>query len=381
MSILARYLSWIFVGQLLMIMFCAMALLQLFDLMSNADDLLRDMKGQSNVLLRYTLLRLPDLITFITPFSVLLAALMAFGRLHRHSELVAMQAAGRSVTQIVLMLLPALFAVSFLHFLLSDQLTPRTNRALADWLDASKKSQPHDIELWLRDGDHLVSIGRIDDNGRRLENVVIFKRSETGSLEAQTKASTAYHDEDRWWLSEIRDLTARPGIPPREAIVARKAWQTRLQPGLVKDLAAPPNALSIAKLKRVLDHPEIGSRPMHVYETWLHKSFSQPLVSIFMVALAAASVRGLQRQGGVVTNALVGFGGAFLYFIADGVLQALGEAGSIRPVFAAWLPLVLLAVIAAGVLTWVAAPRGRRKPGTMPGAGRHPTSSLATKQA
>jgi lipopolysaccharide export system permease protein len=381
MSILARYLSRIFIGQLLLIMFCAVALLQLFDLMSNADDLLRDMKGQSNVLLRYTLLRLPDLITFITPFSVLLAALMAFGRLHRHSELVAMQAAGRSVTQIVLMLLPALLAISFLHFLLSDQLTPRTNRTLANWLDASDKKKPHDIALWLRDGDHLVSIGAIEDRGQRLDNVVIFRRSESGSLKAQTKASTARHDENGWWLSEVIDLTAQPGIPPEETTVERQAWKTGLHPGLVEDLAAPPNALSIVKLKRVLDHPEIGSRPMHVYQTWLHKSFSQPLVSIFMVALAAASVRGLQRQGGVVTNALVGFGGAFLYFVADGVLQALGEAGSIRPALAAWLPLLLLALIAAGVLAWVAAPRGRRKPGVMPGAGDERTSGLETGQA
>ncbi len=381
MSVLARYLSRLFIGQLLMIMFCAMALLQLFDLMSNADDLLRDMKGQSNILLRYTLLRLPDLITFITPFSVLLAALMAFGRLHRHSELVAMQAAGRSVTQIVLMLLPALLAVSFLHFLLSDQLTPRTNRALADWLSASDKRKPHDIALWLRDGDHLVSIGAIEDNGRRLEDVVIFKRSETGSLRAQTKASKARYDDGGWWLSEVSDLTATPGTSPSETAIPRQPWQTGLQPGLVEDLAAPPNALSIAKLKRVLDHPEVGSRPLHVYETWLHKSFSQPLVSIFMVALAAASVRGLQRQGGVVGNALVGFGGAFLYFVADGVLQALGEAGSIRPALAAWLPLLFLALIAAAVLAWVAAPRGRRKPGVMPGARNERTSGLETGQA
>ncbi len=367
MSILSRYLSRIFIGQLLMIMFCAMALLQLFDLMSNADDLLRDMKGQSHVLLRYTLLRLPDLITFITPFSVLLAALMAFGRLHRHSELVAMQAAGRSVTQIVLMLLPALLAVSFLHFLVSDQLTPRTNRALADWLAASETRKSNDVALWLRDGDHLVSIGKIEDDGRRLEDVVIFKRTESGSLNAQTKAKNAQFDRGAWWLNEVSDLTAIPGTSPSEAQISRQPWHTGVQPGLVQDLAVAPNALSIARLKRVLDHPEVGSRPMHVYETWLHKSFSQPLVSIFMAALAAASVRGLQRQGGVVTNALVGFGGAFLYFVADGVLQALGEAGSVRPALAAWLPLVLLASIATAVVTWVAAPRGRRKPGVMPG--------------
>ena len=149
-------------------------------------------------------------------------------------------------------------------------------------------------------------------------------------------------------------------------MIAKEAWRTGIRPGLVKDLAAPPNALSIARMRRILDHPEIGSRPAHVYQTWLHKSFALPLASLFMVALATASVRGLQRQGGVVLNALVGFGGAFLYFVADGVLQALGEAGSVPPALAAWLPLALLAAIAGAVVAWVAMPRGRRKAGAMP---------------
>lgn len=380
-SILSRYLSRIFIGQLLLIMFCAVALLQLFDLMSNADDLLRDLAGQSNILLRYTLLRLPDLITFITPFSVLLAALLTFGRLHRHSELVAIQAIGWPLPKMVLMLWPAVLAVTLLHFLVSDQLTPRANRALADWLAAGETRKPNDVALWLRDGDHLVSIGEILDDGRRLQHVVIFKRNGTGGLTAQSKAKEALFAEDRWWLNEVKSLAIRRDAGPSETTVSRQAWQTGIQPELVKDLAAPPNALSIAKLKRVLDHPDIGSRPLHVYETWLHKSFSLPLVSIFMVALATASVRGLHRQGGVVLNALIGFGGAFLYFVADGVLQALGEAGSIRPALAAWLPLAFLALIAAAVLYWVAMPRGRRKAGIMPDLADSTQSNASAKGA
>jgi lipopolysaccharide export system permease protein len=365
MSLLGRYLARLFLSNFLIIMISAVALLQLFDLMSNADDLLQDLEGQSNILLRYTLLRLPDLITFLAPFSVLLAALSTFGRLHRHSELTAMQAIGRPLHHVVLMLLPTLLAIAFVHFLLTDQLTPRTNRALADWLASGKEHRPNDIALWLRDGGDLVSIGRIEENGRRLGDVVIFERDDNGNLTAATKAAAAVFEQGGWWLGEVQELTVSPraGSPRR---VPREAWRTGILPSLVTDLAAPPNALSIARLRRVLDHPEIGSRPMHVYRTWLHKSFSLPLASIFMVALATASVRGLQRQGGTVLNALVGFGGAFLYFVADGVLQALGEAGAVPPALAAWLPLLFLALMAGAVLYWVAMPRGRRRAHALP---------------
>ena len=206
MSILGRYLSAMFIGHLALILISAVALLQLFDVMSVADDLLKDLGGGFQVILRYSLLRLPILVTFLLPFSVLLAALMTFGRVHRHSELVAIQALGMPFHRILLLLLPVMAIVALLHFLISDQLTPRANRALADWQASSEERKPGDIALWLRDGDHLVSIGGIEEDGRSLEDVVIFERNDQGSLTAQAEARQAVFEQGAWWLLDIRKL-------------------------------------------------------------------------------------------------------------------------------------------------------------------------------
>ncbi|MEM8949368.1 MAG: LPS export ABC transporter permease LptG [Pseudomonadota bacterium] len=378
MSILGRYLSVIFLGQLVLILISAVALLQLFDVMSVADDLLKDLGGGFQVILRYSLLRLPVLVTFLLPFSVLIAALMTFGRLHRHSELVAIQALGLPFLRVLLLLLPVMLLIALLHFLISDQLTPRANRALADWQTSVEPHKEGDIALWLRDGDHLVSIGAIENDGRLLRDIVIFKRDGDGNLAAQTEAVDAVYEQGAWQLRDAKELAIRPNAERAEEAIGRQPWETGIQPSLVKDLSAPPNALSNRRLKRTLDHPEIGSRPEHVYRTWLHKSFALPLSSLFMVALATASVRGLQRQGGVVLNALVGFGGAFLYFVADGVLQALGEAGSVSPALAAWLPLAILALASALVLYWVTAPKGGRRSRVVPPTAKDDAPAAST---
>ncbi len=368
MSILGRYLSTGFVGNLLLILLSATALLQLFDVMSVADDLLNDLGGGFDVVLRYTLLRLPILVTFLLPFSVLLAALLTFGRLHRQSELVAMQAVGLPFWRILSLLAPVLLVVAFLHFLISDQITPHAHRTLAAWQASVEERKPDDVAIWLRDRGDLVSVGQIEEDGRRLEHVVIFQRDDAGNLTAQIQAERARFENGGWWLESIDDLKVSPAAERSESRIERRSWDTAIRPDLVQDLAAPPNALSFAKLRRLLGHPEIGSRPLHVYRTWMHKSLALPFASLFMAVLATAAVRGLQRQGGVVLNALVGFGGAFLYFVADGVLQALGEAGSISPALAAWLPLLILAAIAAAVLAWVTMPNGRRRGRRLPPA-------------
>jgi lipopolysaccharide export system permease protein len=248
---------------------------------------------------------------------------------------------------------------------------------LVEWQASVETREPNDIALWLRDGSALVSIGAIEDEGKKLDHVVIFRRDQNGNLVAQIKAERAVYGDRAWQLFGVDDLGVRPTTERAQTTIDRQPWDTRVRPDLVQDLAAPPNALSIVKLRRLLQHPDVGSRPLHVYRTWLHKNLALPLAPLFMVVLATASVRGLQRQGGVVMNAMVGFGGAFLYFIADGVLQALGEAGSVSPALAAWLPLLILALMAGAVLAWVTMPRGRTK-----GKSRHsPDDKSMTKTA
>ncbi len=385
MSILGRYITRVFIGQLFLILISAVALLQLFDVMSQADDLLADLGGGVSVILYYSLLRLPTLVTFLLPFSVLLAALLTFGRLHRASELVALQALGMPLPRILLLLLPSLLFLAFSHFLIKDQLTPPAVRALASWEKQVKAGQPNDIALWIRDGANIVSIGRIVDKGRRLENLVIFHRDGSGNLTKQAIAQGAVFDGQGWWLEEIDSLEVRPAAKRSLGVTVLEPWTTSLRPDVVDDLAMAPNTLSLAAISRLLRLPDISSRPPHVYRTWWHKSFAVPLASVFMVVLATASVRGLQRQGGTVLNALIGFAGAFLYFVADGMLTAFGEAGTVYPAIAAWLPLLILALTASAVLGWVTMPRGRRKATALPimrrpvGAGRAQSGSGSSR--
>jgi len=353
MSVLGRYVTRIFIGQLMLVLISAVALLQLFDVMSEADGLLADLGGGISIVLQYSLMRLPILVTFLLPFSVLIAASLTFSKLHRSSELVAIQALGMPLQKVLLLMLPTMLAVVFLHFLINDQLTPRATRILADWEAQTETAKASDIALWIRDGQDVVSIGRIDDQGKSLEGVVIFNRDQNGNLVKQATARKAIYDEAGWWLEDIDDLEVRPKAGQGNTPIPRRVWSTGLHPTIVGDLARLPDALSISEIGRLLDLTDITSRPAHVYQTWLHKSFAVPLASLFMVILATASVRGLQRQGGAALNALIGFGGAFLYFVADGVLTALGEAGSIDPALAAWLPLGLLALTASAVLFWV----------------------------
>jgi lipopolysaccharide export system permease protein len=127
-------------------------------------------------------------------------------------------------------------------------------------------------------------------------------------------------------------------------------WETSLTPGHLADLAADPAKLSLAEVWRFVSNPDVGSRPVDFYQTWLLRKIAIPFVTLMMVLLAAPVAQGMQRHGGLGTGLAVGVGIGFLYFVADGLLLALGEIGTIPPVVAAWSPTVLFGAIGVSVL-------------------------------
>ena len=94
----------------------------------------------------------------------------------------------------------------------------------------------------------------------------------------------------------------------------------------------------------------IGSRPIYVYETWLHKRLALPVLCLLMVLLAAPVSQASARSGGTASRMTLGIGLGFLFFVSDGLSTALGETGSLLPVLAAWAPVAIFASVGGSVL-------------------------------
>jgi lipopolysaccharide export system permease protein len=69
-----------------------------------------------------------------------------------------------------------------------------------------------------------------------------------------------------------------------------------------------------------------------------------------MVLLAAPVAQSMQRQGGMVRGLALGVVLGFLYFVTDGFVLTLGEAGALPPVVAAWSPALLFGIVGSATL-------------------------------
>ncbi len=351
MSTVSRYVSRLLFIHLALMLVGFVALLQLLDLLNNADDITEKHGSGIAALVKYAALRLPDTVSFILPFSVLIAALLTLARLARHNEVLALKAGGMSFYRLLLNLMPAVLVIGLLHFLLSDQLVPASARALQEW-DASTgvdlgTGSDDPAGMWARDGTTFVHVRSVSAGGTELRDLTLFKRNDRAVLTERITARRAVHDGRLWQLFDVRTLSLADGQDGNEVSDPEGQWATALTPGHFADLAADPGTLSFGDVWRFAMNPDVGSRPADFYRTWLQHKLALPLTSLLMVLLAAPVAQGLQRHGGMAAGLAAGVGLGFLYFVAEGLLLTLGETGAIAPVIAAWGPAILFGAVGA----------------------------------
>jgi lipopolysaccharide export system permease protein len=180
--------------------------------------------------------------------------------------------------------------------------------------------------------------------------VEIFERSPRGVLMYRLFAKRAVFDGTGWRLFGVQRLSIADGQDRRPEMIAEMQWPASITPGHLVDLSTDPATLSVSDVYRFVARPDVGARPVDLYETWMLRKISIPLVALMMVLLAAPVAQGLQRHGGLGIGLAVGVALGFLYFVADGLLLTLGEIGTLPPAIAAFSPLVLFVGVGIGAL-------------------------------
>jgi lipopolysaccharide export system permease protein len=345
MSTFSRYVLRVFFSQFALLLISFTALLQVFDLLSNSIDVIKRGDGHFSALALYALLRLPEIVSFLTPFAVLLATMMTLGRLERDNEILAFKASGAPYNAVLLAFLPAVLLVGVAHFLLADQVVPRAiNTMVARDIYVDRNSKSDDDTVFIQDGRSIVQVTHVGKSGATLKDMRIFERGDTGILVQVRQAAEAHYDNQtrQWTLHEVWTTSIKPDQPSQASYNGTMIWETSLTPAEFSNLIELPQAMSLAKIWSFATSQDVGVRPTYFYEAWLQKRFALPMSSILMVLLAAPVAHSLYRRDrGMAAGMAIGFGLGFLYFIADGLVMSLGETGAVPPVVAAWMPILV----------------------------------------
>lgn len=296
-----------------------------------------------------TLMKSPSVMVVLLPFMFLFGTLAAFVGLNRHSELVAMRAAGISAWRFILPAAAAAFVFGILTVTaldpLASALTDRYEQARNALLQGPARSDAKDV--WLRQGDgrsqvviHARSRDRVGGEIRlRDVSFFVYTINRRGGIDfsRRIEAEEANLKNGYWSLSQVREATPGAGAVRYSSL----SVPTTLDPGKEIEHFSSPEAISFWRLPEAIRTTEQAGFSAAGYKLRQQQLAATPLLFAAMSILAAAFSLRLMRLGGLAVLATSGVALGFVFFFLNELSGALGKA-DMAPVFAAaWAPPVL----------------------------------------
>jgi LPS export ABC transporter permease LptG/LPS export ABC transporter permease LptF len=356
---LDRYIGW-FALKIVALAFAG--LLGLFYIATFVDLSDKLFKGQATpgMLLEYFWFASPQFIYFVIPLSILVATLVVVGVLARTSELTVMKACGISLYRAAAPLLLVALVASATLFLLEENLLARANRRAEALNDAIRGRTPRTFNLvnrrWLaaREG-ALYHYAFFDPERDELTQLSVYETDrEKWRLARHTFVHRAsYRPNLGGWVGHDGWVAAfdASGAPP--------TWERFPQrhlplepPGYFETEQPDERFMTASELRAFvaeLRASGLNAVPMAVA---LERKIAFPFVTVVMTLIAIPFAAGTGRSGAVYGIGL-GIVLALTYWMLMSAFGAVGSAGMLPPLLAAWGPNLLFGAGAAYLLLTV----------------------------
>ncbi|HWR44316.1 LptF/LptG family permease [Sporomusa sp.] len=288
---------------------------------------------------------LPGIIVLTFPMSMLLAALLSFGRLSGSSEVTAMKSGGLSFYRLAVPVMITAFVVSLAAIVLNEEVVPAANAGYSNIVryeiekNTRPKSQEHIIVKDVKAGqiERLTYAQNFMADTNTMSKVSV-QEFEAGRMVRIENAESAVWAADRWIMynGTITDL-ATDGRVSRTLKFTEQVMPIDKKPTDISREQKKPDEMSMKELKQTIEVLKKEYAKTSNYEVELYQRVAIPMAS-FVFALIGTPL-GLSPNR---SSSSIGLGLSiiiiFMYYAVLTVSTALGQGGAIAPLAAAWIP-------------------------------------------
>ncbi len=310
-------------------------------------------KGYYSLLhvIEYVALLFPGKLVEFMPLAAMLGTILSLGSLASNSEIIAMQAAGVSVSQLIIAVLQAAIILALLSFLVADWVAP-VSETSAQQIRSSAINDTTAIRgkkgLWIKDDNSILHINLLLPNGIA-RNIEIHQLDDTGRLLSAITAESAIPEGNRWRLKQVsQTLMGDRKVSIRQ--YDEMIYDGRISDELLNALMIEPRQMSSVDLFTYIDFLQQNNLQANVERLTFWQKIFSPLVVIIMCVLAIPFVLGSQRQGNAGQRLMMGIILGLTYVVTDRLLTQLGSHLNLFPVINALLPAVLFSLLAVYLL-------------------------------
>ena len=332
-----------------------------------ADKLFRG-STTTAMLVRFFYFQTPMYVYYIVPLAALLSTLVTVGVLTKNSELIVMRACGVSLYRSAMPLLLFGILLSGVLFELQERVLAYSNRE-AKRLEAVIRGWPTQTfstvsRRWIvgQDG-RIYYYEYFDPAANRFTRLSIYQPDPSRwRLNALTYANdvkyakagsdltwTAQQGWDRLFTVARRDDSVKPAVDYRPFGVKRLPIEP---PKYFKDDQPEAERMTYDELQDYVTQLRKSGYYSVPYQVQLYRKIAFPFVTLIMTLLAVPFAVTTGRSGALYGIG-IGIALAIVYWTAQSVFGALGSAGILSPMLAAWAPNILFGAGAAYMLLTV----------------------------
>ncbi len=356
---LSHYIGRQFLLSILLALFGLIVISLLVDVV----ELIRRASGRDNVPLAVILelagLRIPYMLEKLSPYAVLVGSMLALIRLTRTHELIVARSAGVSVWQF---LAPAIAVVLAMGIFLTTVFNPLSSALLLRFAHLEGKYLTNTPSLlaitssglWLRQiesgegniGEHIVYTMRVSQNTMEFNHVIVFTFDKEHRFIERLDAARAALEPG---VLNLYDVTySVPGQPPLK--LPDYQLPTTLTLSRIQDSFASPETMSFWHLPSFVTMLENAGFSALRHRLYWHSLLASPFLMAGTVLVAAVFSLRPPRRGKIGLLIVAGITTGFLLHFFTDIVFALGSAGTLPVMLAAWTPAIVVLMIGAALL-------------------------------
>ncbi len=351
MSILKRYILGQFIKTYILTVGGLTGMFIIIDGFERLDEFVTK-NADANDFLIYYFLKIPFILSYMAPQSILIATVITLATLSRNNEFTAMKACGIGVTGLTLPIISFSFFLSVGLVVCNEFLTPVTSQKMnylfnvkvQGW--AGKYKQMHD-RLWIRSGNGSIwNIDYYDPAKTLMKGVSLYTFDpHRPDIRHRIDAESAVWNGQQWeFFNGYIRFFKSDGVDSTQYF-ERKAIPSLEKPADFKRLQKRPEEMSVRYMYQAIQKQD--KEGLDSTRTWvdLNQKLSYPFISVVLALIGIPLSIRSSRKGGLLfcvwVSLVTGF--IFSFFYALGI--SFGYKGVFSPVLAAWGPCLLFICI------------------------------------
>jgi len=348
MRILDRLVLWTFLRLFVMVLVASPPLFVIGDIAENLDDYIDRGLSGSDVAMSYVF-QLPLFIQWSFPIAALLATVFTVHSMTTHRELVAAKAGGISFHRVITPILLAGVGLTVVALGLSE-VVPRGNRRAAQIRRSETPGRSWRSDFVYQSESGLTwQVRRLTASDGRMTGVVLERRSDGQRPGMHVLAEAAsYSEEDGWMVAQGFLRSLRSDSTERTIEFDRMyIREITEKPEDLLEIPREPEEMTYAEIDRLARIVQRTGGNANELLVKREQKISIPVMTLVII-LFGAPLATSNKRGGAAYGVGLSLATVLAFMMMLRVSGALGEAGAISPLMAAWIPNGIFAL--AGVI-------------------------------